>query len=65
VLQCVAECCSVLQCVATQVYSMCRRALQCVAECCSVLQSVGVCFDGSLPLNGLHSQIATLACCMC
>jgi len=30
-LQCVAECCSVLQSVA-----VCCRVLQCVAECCSV-----------------------------
>jgi len=37
-LQCVAECCSVLQSVA-----VCCRVLQCVAECCSVLQRVAVC----------------------
>ena len=35
VLQCVAVCCSVLQCV--------LQCDKCVAVCCRVLQSVGVC----------------------
>jgi len=55
-LQCVAECCSVLQCVAVCVSLCCsalqcvavrRSASQCVAVCCSVcprvLQFVAVC----------------------
>jgi len=42
VLQCVAVCCSVLQCVAL---SVCCSVLQCLAVCCivSVLQCVAVC----------------------
>jgi len=47
-LQCVAVCCSVLQCVAVwfEVDLMCScSVLQCVAVCCSVLQYVAVC-DG-------------------
>jgi len=54
VLQCVAVCCSVLQCVATSEFIETRDAcvlameyvagvLQCVAVCCSVLQCVVVC----------------------
>ena len=57
-LQCVAPCCSVLQCVAVRciVWSgqQCKHectwlvkiegsVLQCVAVCCSVLQCVAVC----------------------
>ena len=52
-LQCVAECFSVLQCVAVsprmqsiRLYDyeiMCCSVLQCVAVCCSVLQCVAVC----------------------
>ena len=55
VLQRVAVCCSVLQCVAVPVYILIdlsthvltyrhvlQRVLQCVAVCCSVLQSVAV-----------------------
>ena len=44
VLQCVAVCCSVLQCVAgymtcyTSCLVVCCSMLQCVAVCCSVLQ---------------------------
>ena len=37
VLQCVAVCCSVLQCVLQRV-AVCCSVLQCVAVCCSVLQ---------------------------
>ena len=37
-LQCVAVCCSVLQCVAVAYEP---RALRCVALCCCVLQRVG------------------------
>ena len=36
VLQCVAVCCSVLQCVSQPV-------VQCVAVCCSLMQCVAVC----------------------
>jgi len=53
VLQCVAVCCSVLQCVAVccsvRSVEMISRTLykcivlQCVAVCCSVLQCVAVC----------------------
>jgi len=52
VLQCVAECCRVLQGVAVHVSSsvgvrryllQCSHFLQCVAVCCSVLQCVAVC----------------------
>jgi len=55
-LQCVAVCCSVLQCVAVRyllssgwvgyVFIHCKSVLQCVecvAECCSVLQCVALC----------------------
>ena len=38
-LQCVAVCCSVLQCFPL---SLCCSVLQCVALCCSVLQCVAV-----------------------
>jgi len=39
VLQCVAVCCSMLQCVAVRsVVAECCSVLQCVAVCCSVLQ---------------------------
>jgi len=53
--ECVAVCCSVLQCVwvyvaqihidpsALQCVAVCGSVLQCVAVCCSVLQSVAVC----------------------
>jgi len=47
VLQCVAVCCSVLQCVAFGCVNelcldrlVCCSVLQCVAVCCSVLQCV-------------------------
>jgi len=57
VLQCVAVCCSVLQCdddgedvewrqlccSALQCVTLCCSVLQCVAVCCSVLQCVAVC----------------------
>jgi len=48
VLQCVAVCCSALQCVAVrcsvlQCIAVCCSALQCVAVRCSVLQCVAVC----------------------
>jgi len=52
VLQCVAVCCRVLQCVAPPAVSRANRArvtplgvgvLQCIAVCCSVLQCVAVC----------------------
>ena len=39
VLQCVAVCCSVLQCVAVS-------GTQCAAVCCSVLQCVAVLAEG-------------------
>jgi len=57
-LQCVAECCSVLQggaggtggargfdvlCSVLQCVAVCCRMLQCVAGCCSELQCVAVC----------------------
>jgi len=42
VMQCVAVCCSVLQC-ALQCVAVCCNVLQCVAVCCSVLQCVAVC----------------------
>ena len=60
VLQCVAVCCSVLQCVA-----VCQCAvnkpdailskgcmLQCVAVCCSELRCVNVLFTKKLPSRG-------------
>jgi len=51
VLQCVAVCCSVLQCVVATFHgketnesvAVCCSVLQCVAVCCSVLQCVAVC----------------------
>ena len=50
VLQCVAVCCSVLQCINGMVVhtqgagvDLCCKVLQCVAVCCSVLQCVAVC----------------------
>jgi len=56
VLQCVAVCCSVLQCADSvfvslafsvslvhQRVAVCCSVLQCVAVCCSVLQCVAVC----------------------
>jgi len=55
VLQCVAVCCSVLQCVDCHNFhhvftgvpdlcvAVCCSVLQCVAVCCSVLQCVAVC----------------------
>jgi len=43
VLQCVAVCCSVLQCDAVR--CMCHSKLQCVAVCCSMLQWVAVCYS--------------------
>jgi len=51
VLQCVALCCTLLQCVAVRVEYVGRTlrtyvyiyVLQCVAVCCSVLQCVAVC----------------------
>ena len=47
VLQCVAVCCSVLQCVAVllQCVAVCYSVLQCVAVRCSVLQCVAVCYS--------------------
>ena len=51
-MQCVAVCCSVLQCaqlisvclaVCRQFIAVCCSVLQCVAMCCSVLQCVAVC----------------------
>jgi len=48
-LQCVAVCCSVLQCVAVHrilkgvCVAVCCIVLQCVAMCCIVLQSVALC----------------------
>jgi len=72
VLQCVAVCCSVLQCVVgDQVKQMtvdirnivCCSVLQCVAVCCSVLQCVAVCCGGSSETNdGRHSQYSVLQC---
>jgi len=43
VLQCVAMCCIVLQCVADTCRKPIYSVLQCVAVCCSVLQCVAVC----------------------
>jgi len=43
VLQCVAVCCSVLQCVIVNLVTSKIDMLQCVAVCCSVLQCVAVC----------------------
>jgi len=54
-LQCVAVCCSVLQCAATSgrdktlvirrlyIAEICCSVLQCVAVCCGMLQCVAVC----------------------
>jgi len=48
-VQCVAVCCSVLQCVAHHYTVLIARSkgllklVQCVAVCCSVLQCVAVC----------------------
>jgi len=43
VLQCVAACCSVLQCEFMQIFGFTVSVLQRVAVCCSVLQCVAVC----------------------
>jgi len=50
VLQCVAVCCSVLQCSVLQwgdnqtiQNKACRNILQCIAICCSALQRVAAC----------------------
>jgi len=51
VLQHVAACCSVLQCVADTRSQTCTarcsvlQCIQCVAVCCSILQSVAVCYS--------------------
>jgi len=47
-LQCVAVCCSVLQCILSlkadvQTYNDVAKIFRCVAVCCSVLQRVAVC----------------------
>jgi len=47
-LQCVAVCCGVMQCVVVQMNvnlhnSVCCSVLQCVAVCCSVWQCAAVC----------------------
>ena len=49
-MQCVAVCCSVLQCVAVASVDVfdCEvqcSVSQCAAVCCSVLQCVAVCFS--------------------
>jgi len=43
-MQCVAVCCSVLQCNAVDGYIV----LQCVAGCCNVLQCAAVCNSGGM-----------------
>jgi len=51
IFQCVAVCCSVLQCVAgvlqvcCKCVAVCCSVLQCVAVYCSVLQCIAVCFS--------------------
>jgi len=52
VLQCVAVCCSVLQCV---IECSCCSVLQCVAECSCVLQFVAVCCSMMLCCQYLQS----------
>ena len=53
VLQCVAVCCSVLQCAAGRSNmlpcgAVCCRVVQCVAVCSNVLRCVAVCCSASL-----------------
>jgi len=75
VLQCVAVCCSVLQCAAVYQWSSLHRylvvaamghcdcfVLQCVAVCCSVLQCVAV-YQWS-PLHR-YLAVAAMGCCDC
>jgi len=62
-LQCVAVCCSVLQCVAG-VSVCCQRCfvriMQYVAVCCSVLQCVAVCCSVYLYAIYTHTHIRML-----
>ena len=76
-LQCVAVCCSVLQCVAvilrnvkyiSQFFSMkhilvCCSVLQCVAVCCSVLQCVAVILRNVNYFSQFFSMKHILMCC--
>jgi len=71
VLQCVAVCCSVLQCVLITRWSLahtslgswlkavCCSVLQCVAVCCSVLQCVAVCADHEMKSRAYVIRIVT------
>jgi len=56
-LQCVAVCCSVLQCVAKYRADFGGCVLQCVAVCCSVLQCVAVCCSVSQCVAVCHGEI--------
>jgi len=59
VFQCVAVCCSVLQCVAVRFLTNLRhcRVLQCVAVCCSLSQCVAMCCSVVLCVYlGLHAS---------
>ena len=51
-LQCVAMCCSVLQCAA----AVCCSVLQCVAVCCNVLQCAAMCCS-------VLQQCVAVCCC--
>ena len=60
-LQCVAVCCSVLQCSMLQYVAVCcsveqLAVLQCVAVCCSVLQCVAA-FCSVLQYVPLHCSV--------
>ena len=73
-LQCVAVCCSVLQCVAkvmtcmeffhVYIRAVCCSVLQCVAVCCSVLKCVAVCCKGN-DTHGVSSYIHTHCVLQC
>jgi len=61
-LQCVAVCCSVLQCVAMSAFASSMCNLQCVAVCCRVLQRVAVSvIDSGKDARGCVQYVAV--CC--
>ena len=58
--QCVAVCCSVLQCV--EKANVGRNVLQYAAVCCSVLQCVAVCFSVLQCVAYTHSYVYMCVC---
>ena len=60
-LQCVAVCCSVFQCVGSEL-AVCFSVFQCVSVCCSVLQRV---FGNEygIQLTGTCSLLQSVAVC--